>query len=107
MNSVTDENFQEEVLESNKPIILYVWATWCSSCNTIGPIVDELAEELDYLKVVKLDFDTGPISIEALDVNRLPVLMAIDNGEILARRSGLRSKEQIKKWVETHFKYLS
>lgn len=93
--TVTSENFKTEVLNSAKPVLLDFWATWCPPCRMQSPIIDEIAETRTDIAVGKVNTDEQPELAAAFDVENIPTLVIIRNGEIKSRLVGLHTKEQI------------
>lgn len=92
---VTSENFQEEVLNSDKPVLLDFWATWCGPCKMVGPILDEIAEERTDIKVCKINVDEQPELASAYKIMSIPTLMVVKDGQIVSQSAGARPKAQI------------
>ena len=92
---ITKETFQQEVLQSNIPVLLDFWAPWCGPCRMVGPILDEIAEEREDIKVCKVNVDEEPELAGAYDVMTIPTLMVIKDGEIISQSAGARPKAQI------------
>jgi thioredoxin len=93
---VTKSNFRSEVLESDVPVLLDLWAAWCGPCRVVGPIVDELAS--DYagrLKVGKVDVDAEPELAQAFGVASIPTILLMKGGEVVASAIGARPKAQL------------
>ena len=97
---ITKATFQEEVLNSDKPVLLDFWAPWCGPCRMVGPILDEIAEEREDIKVCKVNVDEEPELANKYDVMTIPTLMVIKDGESLTQSSGARPKAQILEMFE-------
>lgn len=93
--TVTAENFKTEVLNSEKPVLLDFWATWCPPCMMQSPIVDELAKERSDIVVGKVNTDEQPELAAAFEVENIPTLVVMRGGKVSARLVGLHTKEQI------------
>jgi thioredoxin 1 len=94
MATVTDQNFQEEVMKSDKPVLVDFFATWCGPCKMIAPILEELAAEFGpKVKIVKLDVDEAPDSAQQFSVQSIPTLIFFKDGKEVERLNGFQSKE--------------
>ncbi len=91
---VTRENFQMEVMESDKPVLIDFWASWCGPCRMVSPIVDEIAEENASVKVCKVNVDEQGELAGAFGVMSIPTLVVMKDGKIVNRSSGARPKKQ-------------
>ena len=101
--TVTDENFQEEVISSEKPVLVDYWATWCGPCKMVGPIVEEIASEYqEKLKVGKLDVDNNQASATQQNVMSIPTLLIFKDGEVVAQQVGALSKTQLIEFIEPY-----
>lgn len=93
---ITDENFQQDVLSSDKPVLVDFWAEWCGPCRMIAPIVKEIAQEHGAkLAVGKMDVDENPMVPGRYSIMSIPTLMLFKNGEVVARITGARPKDAI------------
>lgn len=92
---ITKENFSSEVLNSNKPVLLDFYADWCGPCRMVGPIVSEIAEERDDIKVGKINVDEQPELAAQFGVMSIPMLAVIKDGKLINQVVGYRPKEQI------------
>lgn len=97
---VTGDTFETEVLQSEKPVIVDFWATWCGPCQMMGPIMDEIADERTDIKVCKVDVDENPEIARKYIVLSIPMLFVFKNGEIANRIVGALSKEDVLQMVE-------
>ena len=92
---VTKENFQAEVLSSDKPVLLDFFATWCGPCRMVGPILDEIAEEREDIKVCKVNIDEQPELAHRYRIMTIPTLMVLKDGQIVDQSVGAKPKHQI------------
>ncbi len=97
----TDSNFQQEVLEGSKPVVVDVWAPWCGPCNAVGPVIDELAEEYNgRVTVGKLNVDDNPEVARRYNVSSIPAVLVFQDGQIVERFLGVRPKAAYAKAIE-------
>ena len=93
---VTKENFEEEVINSEKTVLVDLWATWCGPCMMLSPIIEEIAEEYkDTLKVCKINVDEQPELAAAFNVSSIPMLAVIKEGKIVNTAVGYMPKENV------------
>jgi len=98
---VSDDSFEREVLQSDKPVLVDFWAEWCGPCKMIAPILDEIADEYDgRIKVAKLDIDDNPQTPPKYGIRGIPTLMLFKNGEVEATKVGALSKSQLTAFLD-------
>ncbi|MEA3357377.1 MAG: thioredoxin, partial [Patescibacteria group bacterium] len=91
--TLTDENFSSEVLDSNKPVLVDFWASWCMPCKMLGPIIEEVAVEFgDKVKVCKLNVDEAGETASKYSIMSIPAVFIFKSGEAVERLIGLRQK---------------
>ena len=93
--NINKNNFQDEVMHSDKPVLLDFWASWCGPCRMVSPIVDEIAAERSDIKVGKINVDEQPELAAQFGVMSIPTLVVMKNGSIANQAVGVRSKMQI------------
>lgn len=93
--TITKDNFEAEVLNSDKPVLVDFWATWCGPCMMIAPTIAEIAEERADIKVGKIDVDQQPELAIQYKVMSIPTLMVFKNGEVTAKTLGVQTKQAI------------
>jgi thioredoxin 1 len=97
---VTDANFAAEVLESETPVLVDFWAEWCGPCRVVAPILEEINEEQDNLRVVKLDVDNNQETAARYDVMSIPTLIVFRNGEVATKIIGALPKKRLVQELE-------
>ena len=98
---ISDESFEEEVLQSERPVLIDYWAEWCGPCKMIAPVLEEIATEYsDRLKVVKLNIDDNPKTPPKYGIRGIPTLMVFKNGQVEATKVGAVSKAQLTAFLD-------
>ncbi|MCI7085075.1 thioredoxin [bacterium] len=92
---ITNENFESEVLNSTKPVLLDFWASWCGPCRMVSPIVDEIAQEHPEIKVGKVNVDEQPELAASFNVMSIPSLFVFKDGKVVNQAVGARPKQEI------------
>lgn len=92
---ITKNNFKEEVLNSDKLVLIDFWASWCGPCRMVGPIIDELAKELRDVKVCKVNVDEEPELASEFHIMSIPTLVVMKDGQVLRQSMGAKPKAQI------------
>jgi len=101
--AVSDSTFEEEVLDSEQPVLVDFWAEWCGPCKMIGPIVDELANQYDgKLMVAKLDADENPNTMQVYQVMGIPTLILFKGGRAIERITGYMPKDRLLEKLTPH-----
>lgn len=97
----TDDNFEGEVLKSDKPVLIDFWAPWCGPCKAIGPVVEDLAEKFkDSVKIMKLNVDENQKTAVNYGVRSIPTLILFKEGKVLDTLIGLVPKERLEDFVK-------
>ncbi len=100
---VTDDNFENEVLQSSAPVLVDYWAEWCGPCKMIAPVLDEIAGEYDgRVKIGKLNIDDNPNTPPRYGIRGIPTLRLFKGGEVEATKVGAVSKSQLTAFIDSN-----
>lgn len=100
---ITDQNFQQEVIQSNVPVLIDFWAVWCGPCRMVAPIVEEIANEYDgKIKVGKLDVDNNPQTAMNYGIRSIPTLLVFKDGKLVDQIVGAVPKRNIVQKLDAH-----
>lgn len=95
VSEVTDSSFQEEVISSEKPVVVDFWAPWCVPCRRVSPILEEISEERDDVRFVKVNVDDNPTTAMSYNVSSIPTIARFENGEVTQQAVGALPKNQL------------
>ena len=99
---VSDASFSDDVLMSEKPVVVDFWAEWCGPCKMIGPALEEISEELaDKVTIAKINIDENPDAPGKYGVRGIPTMILFKNGEVAATKVGAAPKSALKGWIES------
>jgi len=100
-HTITDSNFDDEIKNSQLPILIDFWAEWCGPCKQIGPILEEIGEaKKDKLKIFKLNVDENPQTPQKFGVRGIPTLMLFKNGKLIDTKVGSLPKNMLESWLD-------
>ncbi|MBV6623302.1 MAG: thioredoxin [Rivularia sp. (in: Bacteria)] len=103
VNNINDANFEKEVLQAEKPVLVYFWASWCGPCKLMSPAVNAAATKYsDKLKVVKMEVDPNPVSVKQYQVEGVPALRLVQGDKVLASSEGVVNKDKLMSLLDTH-----
>ena len=98
--TLTQENFEQEVLKSDKPVLVDFWATWCGPCRMLAPVIEEIAESRSDIKVGKVNVDDeGELAVR-FGISSIPTVIVFKNGDIAAQAIGYRPRAEIEALLE-------
>lgn len=92
---ITNENFDQEVLHSDKPVLLDFWASWCGPCQMIAPVIEQISEEVSDAKIGKVNVDEQPELAQQFQIMNIPTLVVMKNGKLVNKAIGIAGKDEI------------
>ena len=99
--AITDESFEKDVIKSTKPTVVDFWAEWCGPCKQIGPILEEISDEMkDQIVIAKHNIDNEPNMPTKYGVRGIPTMLLFKEGELKATKVGATTKSNIKEWIK-------
>lgn len=99
---ITDSNFDELVLKSDKPVVVDFWAEWCGPCKMVGPVLEELSDEMaDKLVIAKHNIDDSPNTPTKYGVRGIPTMLLFSGGQLIDTKVGAANKSNIKEWLDS------
>ncbi len=97
---VNDDDFEDQVIKSDKPVLLDFWAPWCGPCRSIAPALEDLAQEQDDVKICKVNIDDNQAWASKYGVMSIPTLLVFKNGEMVGRQVGALRKDDIRAFID-------
>ena len=98
--NITDKNFESEVIKSEKPVVVDFWAEWCGPCKQIGPILEEISNEMSEVVIAKHNIDAEPNTPTKYGVRGIPTMLLFSKGELKATKVGATTKSNIISWIK-------
>lgn len=100
---ITDTQFEQELANTEKLVLVYCWASWCGPCRLVSPSINWVADHYsDRLKVLKLEVDPNPQTVSRFQVEGVPALILLQNNQVIATHEGAIPKQQIQSFIENH-----
>lgn len=98
---INDSDFEKEVLQSETPVLIDFWAEWCGPCRMLSPVLNQLSEELDNIKIVKMNIDENPEVPSALGVRSIPTMIIFKDGKPVDTKVGAQPKNTLTEWINS------
>lgn len=97
---ITKDNFEQEVLKSDIPVLVDFWATWCGPCRALGPVLEEIASETSSIKIVKVNVDEQPELASEFRIMSIPTMILFKSGEVADKTVGLLPKDEVLNFIK-------
>lgn len=97
---ITKDNFEQEVLKSDIPVLIDFWATWCGPCRALGPVLEEIASETSSVKIVKVNVDEQPELASQFRIMSIPTMILFKSGEVADKTVGLLPKDEVLNFIK-------
>ncbi|BAZ47867.1 thioredoxin [Nostoc sp. CENA67] len=103
VTTITDAEFETEVLQAEQPVLVYFWASWCGPCQLMSPMINQAATKYsDRLKIVKIEVDPNPVTVKKYQVEGVPALRLIQGEKLLASTEGVIGKDKLLELLDKH-----
>lgn len=97
---ITKDNFEQEVLKSDVPVLVDLWATWCGPCRALGPVLEEISSEVSTVKIVKVNVDEQPELASQFRIMSIPTMILFKGGEVVDKTVGLLPKDEVLNFIK-------
>ena len=99
--NITDDSFDADVLQNDKPVLVDFWAPWCGPCKMIGPVLEQISAERDDVVIAKMDIDENPEVPTRFGVRSIPTMLIFKGGEAVATTMGAKPKAALSQWIDS------